>query len=149
MIWSKAIRSMVDFGPLVSLSSMLGTIHTDSSSFTRAIQAGTRVDGRQRAWARTMQVRRVYWSKTTRRNVIWKKLVGLRSKFWVKPWTLRSWAARRVSLLLVHYIINLRGDGLTNNFQLSLPLWERRRMEKCITTYGAQMRLLLCWKNMD
>ena len=149
VIWSKAIPSMVDFGLSVSLSSMLGTIHTDNSSFTRAIQAETMGDGRQPAWARTMQVRKVCWSKTTRRNVIWKKLVGLPSKFWVKPWIPQSWAARRVSLSLVLYVIELCGGRLTKNNQLNLPLWERRRMGKCITTYGAQMRLLLCWKNTD
>lgn len=90
VIWSKAIPSMVDFVLLVSLSSMLGTIHIDNSSFIRAIQVGIMVDGRQQAWAPTMQVRKVCWSKTTRRNAIWKKLVGLLLKFWVKLWTPRS-----------------------------------------------------------
>lgn len=51
------------------------------------------------------------------------------------------------SACCLHYRI-VRGR-LTKNFQLSLPLWERRKMGKFITTYGAQMRLLLCLKNTD
>lgn len=46
------------------------------------------------------------------------------------------------SACLLHYLIVRR--QLTNISQLSLPLWERQRMGKCITTCGAQMRLLLC-----
>lgn len=51
------------------------------------------------------------------------------------------------SACCLHYRI-VRGR-LTKNFQLSLPLWERRKMGKFITTFGAQMRLLLCLKNTD